>query len=89
MSSQSHTRRLARSVAVALAVTVIAAPTAAARPIGETHPIGIESSPVITTVDDGIDWASAGLGAGTAGAIALLSLAGVSLKGRVNVRSVS
>ena len=95
MSSQSHTRRLARSVAVALAVTVIAAPTAAARPIGETHPIGIETGSattpptVITTTDSGLDWASAGLGAGAAGAIVLLSLAGVAVKARGHVRSVT
>ena len=95
MSSQTHTRRLARSVAVALAVTVIAAPTAAARPIGETHPIGVEeigsTTPptVITTTDGGLDWASAGLGAGAAGAIVLLSLAGVAVKSRVHVRSVT
>ena len=94
MSSQSHTRRLARSAAVALAVTVIAAPTAAARPIGETHPIGIETGSttpptVITTTDSGIDWGSAGLGAGAAGAIVLLSLAGVAVNARVHVRPVS
>ena len=81
--------RILRSTAVALAVTAISAPAASARPVGETHPIGIESPPVITTVDDGFDWGSAGLGAGTAGAIVLLSLAGVSLKGRMHVRSVS
>jgi hypothetical protein len=76
-------------------VTVVAAPTAAARPIGETHPIGVEeigsTTPptVITTTDDGLDWASAGLGAGAAGAIVLLSIAGVAVNARGHVRSVS
>jgi hypothetical protein len=84
----------ARSVAVALATTAIAAPTASARPMGESLPIGIEtgSAPgptVITTVDRGFDWGSAGIGAGAAGVIVLLSYAGVSLKGRVHVRPVS
>ena len=94
MSSQSHTRRLARSAAVALAVTVIAAPTAAARPMGETRPIGLEeigsTTPptVITTTDGGFDWASAGFGAGAAGAIVLLSIAGVAVSARVHARPV-
>ncbi len=95
MSSQSHLRRLARSAAVALAVTVVAAPAAAARPIGEQYPIGIESGSattpptVITTTDSGLDWASAGIGAGAAGAIVLLSLAGVAVNARGHVRSAS
>jgi hypothetical protein len=95
VSRQINSRRFARSFAVALTVTAIAAPAAAARPIGETHPIGIESGSapaaptVITTTERGFDWGSAGLGAGAAGAIVLLSFAGFSFKSHAHVRPVS
>jgi hypothetical protein len=85
--------RITRSVAVALAATAIAAPAASARPIGETHPIGVESASapptVITTTERGFDWGSAGVGAGAAGAIVLLSFAGVALKSHAHVRPIS
>jgi hypothetical protein len=95
VSRQTHSRRFARSFAVALTVTAIAAPAAAARPIGETHPIGIETGSavtaptVVTTTDRGFDWGAAGVGAGVTGAIVLLSFAGVTLNGRTHVRPAS
>jgi hypothetical protein len=83
---------ITRTVAVALAATAIAAPTASARPMGETHPIGVESGSaptVITTTERSFDWGSAGLGAGAAGAIVVLSFVGVTLKSHAHVRPTS
>jgi hypothetical protein len=82
---------ITRSVAVALAATAIAAPTASARPMGESHPIGVEptSPTVITTTERSFDWGSAGLGAGAAGVIVLLSFVGVSVKSHAHVRPTS
>ena len=44
---------------------------------------------MITTTERSFDWGSAGLGAGAAGAIVLLSFAGVTLKSHAHVRPVS
>lgn len=91
-------RRLTRAVAGALAVTALAAPTAVARPVDPAS--GWTASPpassqshaaapaptVIRTIDDGFDWDSAGIGAGAAAAIILLSLGGVRAGSRVRVR---
>jgi hypothetical protein len=79
--------RISRSVAAALAVSAIVAPTASARPIGDRHPVDVEApapSVVVTTTERGFDWGSAGLGAGVAGAMVLLSYAGA----RVRVRAI-
>ena len=91
-------RRLTRALAGALAITALAAPAAVARPVDAT-PSRMASPPasshsnatvpaptVIRTIDNGFDWGSAGIGAGAAAAIILLSLGGVRVGSRVSVR---
>jgi hypothetical protein len=82
-------RRLTRALAGALAAMAIGAPATVARPV-DTGPgwsasppaptqsdAAARARPVIRTIDDGFDWASAGIGAGAAAAIVLVSLGGV------------
>ena len=65
--------RITRLVLIGLAVLAIAAPVASARPAPADTPTGPpESAPVVLSVDDGFDWASAAIGAGIAGGIVLL-----------------
>jgi hypothetical protein len=91
-------RRFTRTVAGALAITALAAPTAVARP-ADTAPAWTASPPasnqsdtaapgptVIHTIDDGFDWGSAGIGAGAAAAIVLLSLGGVRARSHAGIR---
>ena len=91
-------RRLTRALAGALAVTALAAPTAVARPVdaapswtarvpASSHSDAAVPAPtVIRTIDNGFDWGSAGIGAGAAAAIILLSLGGVRAGSRLRVR---
>jgi hypothetical protein len=66
--------RITRLVLIGLAVLAIAAPVASARPAPVDTPVGPvqPEAPVVLSVDDGFDWASAAIGAGIAGGIVLL-----------------
>jgi hypothetical protein len=64
--------RITRLVLIALAVLALAAPVASARPAPVDTPTGPVEAPVVLSVDDGFDWASAAIGAGIAGGIVLL-----------------
>jgi hypothetical protein len=90
--------RLTHALAGALAVTALAAPGAVARPVdpaaswtaspsASSHSDAAVPAPtVIRTIDDGFDWGSAGIGAGAAAAIILLSLGGVRAGSRLGAR---
>ena len=66
--------RITRLVLIGLAVLALAAPVASARPAPADTPTGPvqPAAPVVLSVDDGFDWASAAIGAGIAGGIVLL-----------------
>jgi len=70
--------RITRLVLIGLAVLALAAPAANARPapadpVDTGQPFVLEpEAPVVQSVDDGFDWASAAIGAGFAGGIILL-----------------
>ena len=66
--------RITRLVLIGLAVLALAAPMASARPAPTDTPTGPvqPAAPVVLSVDDGFDWASAAIGAGVAGGIILL-----------------
>ena len=79
------THRITRLVLIGLAVLAIAAPVASARPAPADTPTGPvqPEAPVVLSVDDGFDWASAAIGAGIAGGIILLiSWGGVTYRHR-------
>ncbi len=84
-------QRLTRFAAAGLVVGALAVPAASARPVtdppipngGEPVVIEPESAPVVQSVDDGFDWASAAIGAGTAGGfILLIGVGGTSYRHR-------
>ena len=66
--------RITRLVLIGLAVLALAAPVASARPAPADTPTGPvqPAAPVVLSVDDGFDWASAAIGAGIAGGLVLL-----------------
>ena len=66
--------RITRLVLVGLAVLALAAPVASARPAPADTPVpSVEPAPpVVQSVDEGFDWASAAVGAGAVGGIILL-----------------
>ena len=66
--------RITRLVLIGLAVVALAAPVASARPAPADTPTGPvqPEAPVVLSVDDGFDWASAAIGAGIAGGLVLL-----------------
>ena len=74
--------RITRLAAAALIAGALAAPAASARPAGPDtpntgEPVVIDPAPpVVQSVDDGFDWASAAIGAGAAGGLILLIGAG-------------
>jgi hypothetical protein len=82
--------RILRLVALALAVAALAAPaTAGAHPATrDAQPadrvvIEPDPAPVVQSIDQGFDWASAAIGAGVAGALILLiSFGGVTYRHR-------
>jgi hypothetical protein len=83
----STSRRLARTVAAAMAITALAAPSAGAVPAGEppatSRSASLPDTPAPTvsrTIDDGFDWGSAAIGAGVAAAVLLLTAAGASAR---------
>lgn len=71
--------RLVRALAGALAIAALSAPTAGARPATEwtdnSSPATTKPpAPTVTrTIDDGIDWGSAAIGAGTATCLLLVA----------------
>jgi hypothetical protein len=79
-------KRISRLAAVALAIAAVAAPAASARPAADPpvdNGSGSQIAPVVQSADDGLDWASAAIGAGAAGAIAvLIGVGGTSLRHR-------
>jgi hypothetical protein len=95
-------RRLTRAIIGALAVAVAALATSAAgaRPI-DAIPDSVPPTPpaagsfqadapaatVIRSTDNDFDWGSAGIGAGAAGALVLLSIGGVRIGSRAGVRA--
>ena len=70
--------RIIRLVLIGLAVLALAAPAASARPAPADTPTGpvTAAPPVVQSVNDGFDWASAAIGAGIAGGIVLLGVWG-------------
>ena len=70
--------RITRLVSAALIAGALAAPTASAVPASpDRQPadrviVAPERAPVVQSVDDGFDWASAAIGAGAAGGLVLL-----------------
>ena len=67
--------RITRLVLIALAVLALAAPVASARPAGpDSTPAQrvVIEPPVVQSIDQGFDWASAAIGAGFAGGLLLL-----------------
>ena len=81
MTAQHRSHRLARALAAGVAAAALAAPVAVARPIDSPHePVaGEPEQPVVVQkLDDGFDWGSAAVGAGGAGALAVVvALGGV------------
>ena len=78
-----------RTIATCVAIAALAAPAAQAAPIIEPgsgsapEPVAADSPAVTTTIDEGLDWGSAAIGAGGAGAlIALVSLGGFAYSSR-------
>ena len=70
-------QRITRLVTAGLIAGALAAPAASARPAGPDTPgepvvIDPVPAPVVQSVDDGFDWASAAIGAGAAGGLILL-----------------
>jgi len=85
--------RISRLAAVGLATAAVAAPAASARPApldqapvadtGELVVVEPEPAPIVQSVDEGLDWGSAAIGAGGAGALILLvSFGGVTYRHR-------
>jgi len=82
--------RITRLVLICLAILALAAPAANARPATTIdyqdtgEPFVIEpAAPVVQSVNEGFDWASAAIGAGIAGGIILLiSWGGVTYRHR-------
>ena len=72
--------RITRLAAAGLIAAALAAPAASARPAGPDTPNTgepvVEPAPPVVQIDDGFDWASAAIGAGTAGGLVLLIGAG-------------
>jgi hypothetical protein len=75
--------RITRLVAAGLMAGALAAPAADARPAGPDpatsgEPVAVEAepAPVVESVDEGFDWASAAIGAGVAGGLVLVMVVG-------------
>ena len=78
--------RILRLVAVCFALAAFAAPAASAHPASpDPQPAErvVIEPPVVQSIDQGFDWASAAIGAGVAGALILLiSYGGVTYRHR-------
>ena len=94
MSLQRSSGALARMLAASLAVAALAAPAALAMPdpgpIVDEPTSATKNAPVVVrAADEGFDWGSAAVGAGSAGAlIVLVSLGGFSYATRDRIRVV-
>jgi hypothetical protein len=79
-----HSHRFARLLVAGLAAGALAAPAAVAQPIdnGPSPDAGKTSPPVVRSIDDGFDWGSAAIGAGAAGALIIVTAAGVAYVSR-------
>jgi hypothetical protein len=84
MKVSPHRPSITRLVAVGLAAGALAAPAAGARPLPpDPPPPSVEPAPVVQSIDDGLDWGSAAIGAGGAGAlIVVVTLGGLALTSR-------
>jgi hypothetical protein len=90
MAVPHRSRRLTRLVALGATAAALAAPPAVARPIDTPNvsadtatPVAPEQPVVVHKIDDGFDWGSAAIGAGGAGALAVVvALGGVAYSGR-------
>jgi hypothetical protein len=71
---KTRTHRLARTLVTGVAAIAVAAPAAGAMPAGPDPPLFGEQdpAPVVESIDEGFDLASAAIGAGAAGALVLL-----------------
>ncbi|HWM12744.1 MAG TPA: hypothetical protein VNO82_25515 [Solirubrobacteraceae bacterium] len=97
MTAQHRSHRLARLLAAGVTAAALAAPAAVARPIdgpnepvrpdpGETVVVEAEHAPVVQKIDDGFDWGSAAIGAGSGGAlVVIVALGGVAYSSRHRV----
>ena len=71
-------QRITRLVSASLIAGALASPTSGARPAGPdprstSEPVVIEPAPpIVQSIDEGFDWASAAIGAGAAGGLVLL-----------------
>jgi hypothetical protein len=98
MTAQHRSHRLARLLAAGVTAVALAAPPAVARPIDgpnepvrpdpfETVVVEPEHAPVVQKIDDGFDWGSAAIGAGSGGAlVVVVALGGVAYSSRHRVR---
>jgi hypothetical protein len=79
VTAQHPSHRLARLLVAGVTAAAIAAPPANARPIDSQYaPANDDSSPpVVQTIDDGFDWGSAAIGAGSGGALVVIVALGV------------
>jgi hypothetical protein len=72
------TQRITRLATAGLIAAALTAPAATARPAGPDppstgEPVVVEpAAPVVQSIDEGFDWASAAIGAGAAGGLVLL-----------------
>jgi hypothetical protein len=97
--STTTSRRIAPTVATALAALAVAVPAASARPITDpptksttetnlSTPRATHRPEVtIRVADDGFDWASAGVGAAAVGGVLLIALGGVSAAHHARLRA--
>jgi len=97
MTTPHHSHRLARVLAAGVTAAALAAPSAGARPIdgpeqpvrldpGPTVVVAPEQPPVVQTIDEGFDWGSAAIGAGSGGAlVVVVALGGVAYTSRHRV----
>jgi hypothetical protein len=80
--------RITRLAAAGLIAGALTAPAASARPAGPDTPgepvvIEPDPAPLVQSVDDGLDWASAAIGAGAAsGLILLMGVGGTTYRHR-------
>lgn len=85
MKVSPHPHRITHVLSAGLIAGALAAPAASAKPapletVERGHRIALEleppPAPVVRTVETGFDWDSAAIGAGGAGALVLLAVAG-------------
>ena len=92
MTLHRSSHRLARMLAASLAAATVAAPPALAMPhasraTDEPEPTPTHAPVVVRATDEGLDWGSAAIGAGGAGAlIVVVSLGGFGYATRHRVR---